>query len=386
MCQPISGDVIFRALNDRKTIVMAVNARSTAGIVKGIFRAAKDMDAAVIFEIARSECNQDVGYTGMTPEIYAREVMGAASEVGHDIWALHADHITVKKGDGADIAKTKELIDAQVAAGFTSFAIDASHLYDFRGGGLREELALNIDATTKLAKHIESRMGGRPFGLEVEVGEIGKENEHGKVVTTPEEATTFISALNENGVFPHVIAIANGTTHGNVYDAAGNLVEDISIDIEQTKAVARALRDMGSEVRIAQHGITGTPRDKINTMFPKGDIIKGNVATFWQNMVFDIIKVYDPDLYSRIWNWTLETYGPKIPGKPDEAVFGKNAKNAFRPFYDEIHGLPESAMTTLESMAYAEARIFFSAFSAEGTASIVRQAMEKPGIVGEAQG
>ncbi|MCK5024833.1 MAG: class II D-tagatose-bisphosphate aldolase, non-catalytic subunit, partial [Thermoplasmata archaeon] len=111
MNKPIPGDIMFRSLKDRGTIIMAANARMTRGVVRGIFRAAKDLDAAIIFEIARSESNQDVGYTGMTPDDYGKQVQAAADEVDFDIWALHADHITVKKGDSDDIQKTKELID-----------------------------------------------------------------------------------------------------------------------------------------------------------------------------------------------------------------------------------------------------------------------------------
>ncbi len=376
MYEPIPGDVMFRALKDKSAIVMAVNARTTVGVAEGIFRAAKDLDSAVIFEIARTECNQDVGYTGMTPGDYAERIMAAAKKVEFDMWSLHADHITVKKGDAADIVKTKELIDAQVDAGYTSFAIDASHLFDFQGGNLREELALNIDVTTELAKHIKMRMGDKPFGLEVEVGEIGKEDSQGKVVTNPDEAVTFIKALNENGVFPQVLAIANGTSHGNVYDAQGNIMEQVSIDIDQTKAVAAALRDAGSDVRIAQHGITGTPRELINTLFPKGDIIKGNVATFWQNLMFDVLQVYDPELYKEMWNWTMDNYRAKNPGKKDNEIWGKNVKQAIKPFHDRLYSLDQDALDTIEALSYAEARIFFRSFGSAGTASIVRKAME----------
>jgi fructose-bisphosphate aldolase class II len=376
MSKPIPGDLMFRSLNDRGTIIMAANLRLTKGVAKGIFRAAKDLDAPIIFEIARSECDQKGGYTGMKPADYAAQIQSAADEVKFDVWVLHADHITVKNGTPEDIAKTKELIDLQVAAGFTSFAIDASHLFDFKGGNLRKELSLNIDATTELAMHIKSKMGAKPFGLEVEVGEIGKENASGKVVTTPDEAVTFIKALNENGVNPDVLAIANGTTHGNIYDDKGNMIEQVGIDLDQTSKVAAALRGMGSNVRIAQHGITGTPREVINTKFPKGDILKGNVATFWQNIVIDTVKVYDPEFYKEMWDWTLATYGPKSPGKPQNTIFGKNVKNAFGHFYAKFHKLDSEAIGTIESIAYAEARTFFRSFSATGKASIVRKAME----------
>jgi len=367
---------MFRSLKDQGTIIMAANVRMTRGVALGIFRAAQDLDAPVIFEIARSESDQNGGYTGMKPADYAKHIQNAANEVNYDIWALHADHITVKNGTPEDIAKTKELIDLQIDSGFTSFAIDASHLFNFKGGNLREELALNIDATTELARHIKDKMGSRQFGLEVEVGEIGKEDVNGKVVTTPEEAVTFIQALNENGIQPDVLAIANGTIHGNVYDDKGNSIEQVGIDLEQTRRVAAALRDMGSNVRIAQHGITGTPRELINTMFPKGDIIKGNVATFWQNIVIDTVKIYDPDFYKEIWDWTIKTYASKSPGKPEKIIFGKNVKNAFGQFHTRFQNLDFETVDTIESIAYAEARTFFRSFSATAKACIVREAME----------
>ena len=46
----------------------------------------------------------------------------------------------IKKGDPKEVEETKQLIDAQIAAGYTSFAIDASHLFNFEGKTVREEL------------------------------------------------------------------------------------------------------------------------------------------------------------------------------------------------------------------------------------------------------
>jgi len=351
---------------------MACNLRITKGVATGLFRAAKDLDSAVILEIARSESDLSGGYTGLTPKDYADRVWEAAKEVEFDAWALHADHITIKKGSPEEIEATKELIQAQIDSGYTSFAIDASHLFNFQGGNLREELAQNIDVTTELAKFIEDKMAERKYGLEVEVGEIGKEDSDGRVLTKPEEAVTFIKALNENNVHPQVIAIANGSAHGNTYDANGNLIEQVSIDIPQTIAVAKALRESDLDVRIAQHGITGTPRELIATIFPKGDIIKGNVGTFWQNIVFDTFKVYQPELHKKMWNWVMETQKEKAPGKTDNEVFGKLGKFASKPFFDEIYGIDEDTTAAIDAVAYAEALIFFKAFNSKGTAEIVR--------------
>ena len=373
---PIAGSTILKGIAGHKAIVMAANAR-IATVAQGIFQAAKDTDSVVFMELARSECDLKGGYTGMTPSDFSAKMRKAAQEVQFDMWALHADHITIKKGDAAEIDGTKQLIDAQVNAGYTSFAIDASHLFNFEGKNVREELAENIRVTTDLARFIKSRMNGKEFGLEVEVGEIGRKDEGGLILTKPAEAVGFIRALNENGIFPDVLAIANGSTHGHTYDANGNVVAQLSIDIPQTQAIAKALRDNHMDVGIAQHGITGTPRELINLHFPKGDIIKGNVGTFWQDVVFDILKVYEPALYKNIQDWTLEKYRPLNPGKKDSLVFDGNCKFAIKEFYKDIYSVDEETNRAIRARAYAESLVFFRAFDAFGSASLVRNSVGK---------
>jgi len=301
----------------------------------------------------------------------------AAKKVQFDTWALHADHISIKTGEPAEIEQTKQLIDAQIKAGYTSFAIDASHLFNFEGKNVREELDQNIRATSDIALYIKSKMKGKDFGLEVEVGEIGRKDGEGLILTRPEEAVEFIKALNANGVFPHALAIANGSTHGHIYDANGNVVEQLSIDIPQTKAIAKALRENNLHVGIAQHGITGTPRDLINLHFPKGDIIKGNVGTFWQDVVFNTFKVFEPSLYKDIQAWTLEKYRPKNPGKSDRQIFDGNCKFAIKEFFRDIYAVDEETNKAIVAMTYAESLVFFRAFSSYGSASLIRKYLGK---------
>jgi fructose-bisphosphate aldolase, class II len=371
---PIPGSTIFHAISGQKTIIMAANTR-IATVARGIFKAAKDTDSAVFMELARSECDLKGGYTGLTPKDFSEKMREAAQEVQFDIWALHADHITIKTGEATEIEGTKQLIDAQISAGYTSFAIDASHLFNFDGKNVREELDTNIRATSDLALYIKNRMKGKDFGLEVEVGEIGRKDNHGLILTKPEEAVEFIKALNANGVYPQVLAIANGSTHGHVYDEKGNVIEQLSIDIPQTKAVAKALRENNLHAGIAQHGITGTPRDLINQHFPKGDIIKGNVGTFWQDVVFNTLKVYEPALYKNIQEWTLEKYRASNPGKKDSQIFDGNCKFAIKEFFKEIYAVEEETEQAIQAMAYAESLVFFRAFSSYGSASRVRKAL-----------
>jgi fructose-bisphosphate aldolase, class II len=369
---PISGSTIFKGISGQKAIIMAANTRITT-VAKGIFQAAKDTDSAVFMELARSECDLKGGYTGLTPKDFGERTRDAAKAVQFDVWALHADHITIKKGDATEIEQTRQLINAQVAAGYTSFAIDASHLFNFEGKNVREELEQNIQVTTELAHFIRSRMKGKDFGLEVEVGEIGRKDGHGLVLTTPEEAVEFIKGLHTNEVYPNVLAIANGSTHGHVYDDKGNVVEQLSIDIPQTRAVAKALRDNHLNIGIAQHGITGTPRELINQHFPKGDIIKGNVGTFWQDVVFDTLRVYEPGLYKDIQEWTLDKYRAANPGKKDRQIFDGNCKFAIKEFFKELYAVEEDTEKAIQAMAYAESLVFFRAFSSYGSASLVRK-------------
>lgn len=372
---PVPGSAIMRGISGKKAIIMAANVR-IAMVAEGIFRAAKDTDSAVFMELARSECDLKGGYTGMTPQDFSERMQKAAQKTECDIWALHADHISIKKGDDAEMAATKELIDAQIKAGYTSFAIDASHLFNFEGKNVRQELDLNIKATTDLAHYIKSHMKGKEFGLEVEVGEIGRKDTSGLVLTRPEEAVEFIKALNEADVFPNVLAIANGSSHGHTYDQNGNVVEQLSIDIPQTKKIAEALRMNKLQVGIAQHGITGTPRELINQYFPKGDIIKGNVGTFWQDVVFTTFKVFEPALYKDIENWTLEKYRPLNPGKKDRQIFDGNCKMAIKEFFRDIYAVDEETEKAVQAMAYAESLVFFRAFSSAGTASHIRKTLE----------
>lgn len=371
-CNPIPGSTIFNALKDKNCIVMACNTRIVPGVTKGIFRAAKDLDSAIMIELAKSECNLEGGYTGLTPAELSMRSCAVACEVGHDIWALHADHIGVKKGTVEELGAVKVLIAAQIKAGFTSFAIDASHLFNFDGRTPEEELAPNIDATIELARFIESEMEGG-FGLEAEVGEIGRTDGSGMVLTTPDEAVAFITSLNSAGVHPQVLAIANGSTHGNIFDEQGNPIAQVTIDIPRTRAVAKALRENDLDVRIAQHGITGTPRHLIAEQFPHGDIIKGNVGTFWMNLVWDVLKEEEPDLYQRIWDWTVTEYAAE--GKRDIEVFGKSGKFAIKEFFKEIYSLSEETVSTIEDRAYEEASLFMKAFKSEGSATIVREYM-----------
>lgn len=370
MNQPLPGNKVFNALKDEECIILACNPRITIGVAKGVFKAAKDLDAALIMELARTECNHKIGYTGLTPSTFSQNLKKANKAIGHDIWVLHADHIGIKEGTPEEIEEVKDMISAQIKAGYTSFAIDASHLFNFEGKTIEEELAPNIKATIEIGKFIQENMKD-DFGLEVEVGEIGRKGTEGMVLTKPEEAVIYIKKLNEAGINPNLIAIANGSTHGNIYDEKGNPIAQTTINIEQTQAVAKALRDNNFDVRIAQHGITGTPLEIIKDKFPHGDILKGNVATLFQNIVFDALKKHHNDLYQEMFDWTIKN--KPIESKKPEEIFGKNGKHAVKVFFDRIYAMSDKCKKEIEEKSYKAAYDHIKAFKAEGSASIVRK-------------
>ncbi|MFH1722456.1 MAG: class II fructose-bisphosphate aldolase [Candidatus Altiarchaeota archaeon] len=362
--KPISGKLIFDSLRDMNCIVMAANIRMLPSI-EGIMQAATEKRATLLFEIAKSE----IGYTGLAPAEYYESITRKASELGFDIpYAIHADHITVKSPGEADVQSAEDLIKAELSAGFTSFAIDASHIYDTEGESVAERLAGNIDVTTKLAKLIP-----KEFSLEVEVGEIGKKDpKTGKQeLTTVEEAVTFIEALQANGIEPDLIATHNGSTHGNIYDAEGNVIEQVGIDEQRTRDIAKAIKHLG--VQIAQHGITGTPLNLMHRLIDAG-IAKGNVATNWQNIAIDS---FPKDLNEKMKSWTMASeqvaaMRQKKPNMSDGEILGKNIKHAIKVHKDLIAQLTPDQQAKVTKATKESAMAFFEAFNAVGSADAVK--------------
>lgn len=321
---------IFNVLKDKQVIIMACNIR-IKHVVPGIMKAAEQLDAIVAFELAKSEGGVDGGYTGQTPQIFVDTLVGYAEKTKlTKPFFIHGDHITVKDTSEKAIQSARELIDAELKSGHTSFAIDASfnHLED------------NIRITTDLAQPIIS--GG--WGLEVEVGEIKLAGSEA-VLTTVEEATTFVNSLKDNGIHPNLLAINNGSKHGNYL--AG---EKVFIDLDRTGQIYNKIKDKG--VCIAQHGITGTPLSVVGKFADYG-IRKGNVGTEWQNIAH---KFLPKDLMEQMVKWAKEN--------------NKDIKFATRQFKKEIDSIPEEYEKQIEEKAFQTASEFILAFRAKGSASL----------------
>ena len=286
-------------------------------------RAAQDLQAIIGFEIAKSELT----YTGYTPKQFVETIIDYAEKNRFTMpFFIHADHLTVKKE--SEIEEVKKLINDELKAGFTSFAIDASYL----------PLEKNIEITIELAELIP-----KSLGLEVEVGEISKE----KGLTTVEEAKKFVLTLVQHNVYPDLLAINNGSKHGNYQKD-----EKIFIDLERTNEIYREIIPYGL-AGIAQHGTTGTPEEILNK-FKESGIRKANVATEWQNIVH---RHLPSALKKEIENWCKNK--------------GKDIKYASVVFMDEINHLPEENVKEIESESYLVAQKFIKIFNSTGSANIL---------------
>jgi fructose-bisphosphate aldolase class II len=324
---------IFRVLRDEKVIIMACNAR-IKHVIPGIMRAAEELDSVVAFELAKTEGSVDGGYTGQTPEIFFQTVVEYAEEGKFSKpFFIHGDHTTVKDTSQEAFKSAKEQIEAEIQGGYTSIAIDASF----------NELEDNTRITSQLAALILPHA----LGLEVEVGEVKRAGEEA-ALTTVEEATAFIHGLEENGIHPDLLAINNGSKHGNYL--AG---EKIFIDLERTGEIFDAIKTRG--VCIAQHGITGTPVNVVGQFADYG-IRKGNVGTEWQNIAHQFMP---QDLMDQMRRWAEENK--------------KDIKFATRQFKKDIDSIPQKHARQIEQKAHQAACSFISAFRAKNLASLVKK-------------
>lgn len=329
----LSSHDIFRVLRDEKIIIMACNTR-IKHVIPGIMRAAEDLDAIVCFELAKSESNLKGGYTGMAPAGYADVVFGYAEQLGFSKpFFIHGDHVTTKSPDPAVVGESRDLIKAQLEAGYTSIAVDASF----------NETEDNIKISSELGRMVLDAGAG----LEAEVGEI-KSTKEGGEITTVEEAVEFIEGMEKAGVHADLLAINNGSKHGNYKPG-----EEVHIDLKRTGDIYNSIKKWG--VCIAQHGITGTPLNLVGQFADYG-IRKGNVGTNWQNIAHEGLP---QDLMKAMMDWAKTE--------------NKDIKFATKQFLNEINSIPKENIKKIEDAAYKSAVEFITAFRAKGSASLVEK-------------
>ena len=350
-CALVSMKDIAAVGIEENAIVMAANIRNPLSAL-GIFKAAREVDSFVVLELAKTEAT----YTGVNFRNLPWFAMQYSSLLSDNVvYALHMDHYAIKSA--ADRDESIVTVPDALSRGWTSVAVDASHNHDYE----------NLIYTRDLAMHIPAYIG-----LEAEVGEIKGPG----VLTTVEEAEYFVGGLNSWGIFPDFLAISNGSKHGT-YDSSKG--EGEGIDLAGTGRISNSISKYGC--RIAQHGISGTPLDKVGH-FKEYGINKGNVGTLWQNIVFglemDISSgnaviengsyVKRPDkgipveLWEQIVSWADAHDYPRNSG---------NYKKANLPFHHRIMGLQDEYRERIIDETEAWALRFFEAFNSHGTGSKV---------------
>ena len=347
-------------------VAMAVNMRHRIAI-PGIVKASMELDAPVIYELALSESDMKGGYTGMDPAQFIKIVVEVNEQMGNTgetatPFSVHRDHTTVQKLTRDAFSKADEIIYKSIEAGYGAFSIDCSFL------PMEQNIALSILLGEQVVR------AGLMY--ESEVGEIG--GKHGN--SSVSEAVLLVEALAAAGLTPDLIAINNGTTHGNV---RGN------IDLQLTRATFDALRPWG--VGIAQHGTTGTAIKDVGEFYKDG-IFKANVGTNWQNITWGVItdeygvaltrgESYekDPDkgISAELWR-KMEEYAS------ENKIKGGDMKKLHKPFRDAMYEEYKSnakIRERIDEAVYSSAAEFFRALQAEKKGADVRDLLAtwKPG-------
>lgn len=327
----VNSKMVFEKIFDIPVIVMACNIR-IKHVVPGIMKAAEELNSIMCFELAKSEGHIDGGYTGQTPQIFADMLLDYADKYKFTMpFFIHGDHITVKDTTDKSIEDARKLIEAELQAGYTSYAIDASF----------NHIPQNIKITTDLAQPIIEA----GFGLETEVGEV-KSTGMNASLTTVDEAVTYVEGLKDNNVHPQLLAINNGSKHGNY-----NPDEEVHIDLERTDEIYQAIKK--HNMAIAQHGITGTPLN-LTGQFADHGIRKGNVGTHWQNVAH---KHLPRDLMDAMSKWAEEN--------------GENIKKAAKVFKDDIDSIDSKYSEAIAEEAYESAMEYINAFRSKDSAELL---------------
>ena len=352
----VSGKVIDRALTAKGgAMTIAANGRSYA-VIRGAMQAAQRADAAILIEIARSECT----YCPVNFFNIARQVDAICNELAITVpVAIHADHYGIKKE--SDLPYARMEIPSIFEAGITSIAIDASHMTDDKN------LLANIELNACIPNWAS---------LETEVGEI--KGEQG--LSTVEDASFLIKGLNAHGISADWIALNNGTTHG--IEASGQ-----GIQVELTAAIHKALAPY--QVSGAQHGTSGNSSDKLRAIAAQTHTTKANVATALQmiswglevndygNAIFDsdgnFIKVAGEGMSEELWQ-EMEKYAS------EKGLSKGDYKKLNLPFEMKILAqekkIRERMYKRVEDFVYT---MLVKVFNAEGTGAIGRDLLAASG-------
>mmetsp|Transcript_5240 Transcript_5240/g.3003 ORF Transcript_5240/g.3003 Transcript_5240/m.3003 type:complete len:442 (-) Transcript_5240:1218-2543(-) len=340
---------------------IAVNARHTFAI-KAALLAAQKKNSALIIELAKSEGGKK-NYCPYPLE----EMPGIVNQLMNELEitvpvGLHIDHYAIKSAD--DVSEAEEWLPKLFNCGYTSGAIDPSHLPS----------AENVLATLRLAPMFKER----DIELETEVGEIkGKEG-----LSTPEEAAFQIKVLNAHGVHPLWIALNNGSTHGVEITNTG-------IQVDLTAMCHDEIAKYG--VSGAQHGTSGNDFTRLKDITTKTKTTKANVATALQYIALGIevdefgnanftmkdgekhlpVKVNGAGVSEELWaEMTEQAIALELTGGNFKKIGTAPDKRGV-PFFERWNQEPDSIQQRMIERTKGLVLQYIDVFGSAGTADIV---------------
>jgi ketose-bisphosphate aldolase len=211
-------------------------------MIQPVLRGGQRTNSPLIVQISQKELTR----YGILPAEFADEFYKQIRDLNIRVpVVLHLDH-----------TKEMAVIEAAIAAGFTSVMIDASE----------KPLDENIAISREVAEYAHAR----GVSVEAELGMIGTtdfiETEHDEeLYTNPDEAKRFV---DETGV--DALAVSVGTAHG-VY-----LVRQPKVDYDRLTAIRRL-----TPVHLVLHGGSGVPAEMMAKAITLtgGGVSKVNIAT-----------------------------------------------------------------------------------------------------------
>ncbi len=255
-------------------------------MIQPILKAGQKCNSPLIVQISQKELE----LYGVTP-----------AEVADEFYAqLKALSITVPVVLHLDHTKDMSVIEAAIAAGFTSVMIDASEK------SLEENIAISKRAADYAHAHGVS--------VEAELGRIGttdyvETEDDQEMYTNPDEAERFVAETKADA-----LAVSVGTAHG-VYT-----VRQPKIDYERLMAIRKL-----TPVHLVLHGGSGVPGDMMAKAIslPGGGVSKVNIATDLEIAVLDALgrkermtnaecKALSPDKLARARAAVEQTVTDKI--------------------------------------------------------------------------
>jgi|GEM_PF-3182421 len=281
---PISSKPMLMALAGGNTAIMAANTQMSVSI-PGLMLASMEFGAPLIFESAMSEVNlQDpndpakiaIGYIGRSPQEFAEVVRYYAFLLGYDLpYAIHADHTTVSKDTPEAIDYARRLNQAQLSAGYTSFAIDPSSI-----PAVREETQLKVLNALTLEEFLE-------LGIDENLAKVLAEKEFKKL-----KEISSIEGMDEekiNALMDYIeskilVEVLNGMTY-----------EDLMKIPRMDERIARVIVQHGPFVSLAElKNIEGLGED--DTIYIEG-MDKPVLMFDYLKTYLDLKRIIEINLY-----------------------------------------------------------------------------------------